>query len=303
MDRFAALQTFVAVAEEASFSAAARRLGLAKSAVSRQIAELEAALGVRLLNRTTRSLSLTEVGRSYFDRVEQILAELDDANRAAGDTRAAPCGRLKISAPMSFGFLHLAPALSAFLGRYPSVTVDLVMNDRIVDLVEEGFDLAIRISTLPDSSLIARRLAPARRVICASPAYLSARGEPKAPDELKDHDCLFYSNLAAARDWRFQRGDGTPWPVTVAGRLGVNNGDALRVAALGGLGLAHIPTFIVGADLQAGTLVKVLEAYVAQDVSITAVYPHSRHLSPTVRALVDFLAERFGPDAYWDVGA
>lgn len=204
---------------------------------------------------------------------------------------------------MSFGFLHLAPALSDFLARYSSVAVELVMSDRIVDLVEEGFDLAIRISTLADSSLIARRLAPARRAICASPAYLSARGEPRTPDELKEHDCLFYSNVAAARDWRFQRPDGSPWPVTVEGRLSVNNGDALRVAALAGLGLANIPTFIVGADLQSATLVKVLDAFVAQDVSITAVYPHSRHLSPTVRALVDFLVERFGPDPYWDVGA
>jgi len=301
MDRFAALQTFVAVAEAKSFSAAAQKLRLAKSAVSRQISDLECALGVRLLNRTTRSLSLTEVGRGYLDRATRILGDLEDADRAASFAQATPRGRLKVSAPMSFGFLHLAPVLSDFLALYGDVTVDLVMNDRVVDLVEEGFDLAIRISSLPDSSLIARKLAPARRVICASPAYLSARGSPATPDDLKAHDCLFYSNLPSHRDWRFVGPDGAPWPAPVAGRLCVNNGDALRVAALHGLGLINVPTFIVGADLQAGTLATVLDSYVKQDSTISAVYPHARHLSPTVRAFVDFLAARFGPDPYWDL--
>ncbi|MGO9422397.1 LysR substrate-binding domain-containing protein [Roseiarcus sp.] len=301
MDQLAALRAFVAVAEAQSFSNAARALRIAKSAVSRQVSDLETDLGARLLHRTTRSLSLTEAGRAYFERATRILADLDDANRAVGELQAAPRGRLRISAPMSFGFLHLMPALSDFMARYPDVVVDLAMNDRFVDLVNEGFDVAIRIASLPDSSLIARRLAPARRVICASPSYLSAHGAPRSPNDLKTHVCLFNSNLPSAREWRFVSPDGAPLPVTVNGRLSVNNGDALRVAALRGQGLANLPTFIVGADLQSGALATVLDSFVAQDLSISAVYPHSRHLSPTVRALIDFLVERFGPEPYWDL--
>ena len=301
MDEFAALRAFVAVAEAKSFSEAARRLRIVKSAVSRQVSDLEAELGARLLNRTTRSLSLTEAGRAYFDRGSQILADFDDAKRAVGALQSAPRGRLRISAPMSFGFLHLMPAISDFMALYHDIVVDMAMNDRFVDLVEEGFDVAVRIATLPDSSLIARRLAPARRVICASPKYLWANGVPGTPADLKAHACLFNSNIASARDWRFVSAEGAPLDVTVEGRLSVNNGDALRVAALRGIGLANLPTFIVGADLQSGQLATVLDAFVAQDLSINAVYPHSRHLSPTVRAFVDFLVDRFGPEPYWDL--
>lgn len=301
MDQFAALRAFVAVADAQSFSNAARALRIAKSAVSRQVSDLESDLGARLLHRTTRSLSLTEAGRAYFERAARILADLDDANRAVGELQAAPRGRLRISAPMSFGFLHLMPALSDFMARYPEVVVDLAMNDRFVDLVNEGFDIAIQIATLPNSSLIARQLAPARRVICASPNYLSAHGAPRSPNDLKTHACVFNSNLPSAREWRFVSPDGVPLPVTVNGRLSVNNGDALRVAALRGQGLANLPTFIVGADLQSGALATVLDNFVAQDLSINAVYSHSRHLSPTVRALIDFLVDRFGPEPYWDL--
>ena len=219
MDQLAALRAFVAVAEAQSFSSAARALRIAKSAVSRQVSDLESDLGARLLHRTTRSLSLTEAGRAYFERATRILADLDDANRAVGELQAAPRGRLRISAPMSFGFLHLMPALSDFMARYPDVVVDLAMNDRFVDLVDEGFDVAIRIATLPDSSLIARQLAPARRVICASPNYLSTHGAPRSPNDLKTHACLCNSNLPSAREWRFVSPDGGPWPVTVNGRL------------------------------------------------------------------------------------
>ena len=301
MNQLAALRVFVAVAEAQSFSNAARALRIAKSAVSRQVSDLKSDLGARLLHRTTRSLSLTEAGRAYFERAARILADLDDANRAVGELQAAPRGRLRISAPMSFGFLHLMPALSDFMARYPEVVVDLAMNDRFVDLVNEGFDVAIRIATLPDSSLIARQLAPARRVICASPNYLSTHGAPRSPNDLKTHACLFNSNLPSAREWRFVSPDDVPVPVTVNGRLSVDNGDALRVAALCGLGLANLPTFIVGVDLQSGALATVLDSFVAQDLSISAVYPPSRHLSPTVRALIDFLVDRFGPEPYWDL--
>jgi DNA-binding transcriptional LysR family regulator len=300
MDRLAAIEAFVRVAECGSFSKAAERLHSSKSVVSRQVGALEAELGARLLHRTTRALTLTEAGRSYFAQAARILADLAEANASVGQLQAAPRGRLRVSAPMSFGFLHLAPAVPDFLDRYPDVEIDLAMNDRYVDLVDEGFDMAVRIGKLEDSSLVARKLAPARRTICAAPAYLQARGVPASPDDLKAHECLCYSNVGLSQEWRFVRPDGRPWPVEVRGRLHANNGDALRAAALRGFGLAVLPSFLVGRDFQSGALVSVLDAFMAQDSGVYAVYPHARHLSPKVRAFVDFLADRFGPDPYWD---
>lgn len=300
MDRLAAIEAFVRVAETHSFSAAALRLRLSKSVVSRQVGALEAELGVRLFHRTTRSLTLTEAGRGYFERTSRILDDLQDANLAVSQLQAAPRGRLRVNAPMSFGYLHLAPALPDFLARHADVNVDLVMNDRFVDLVDEGFDVAVRIGTLVDSSLIARRLAPVKRVVCASPAYVAAHGAPRTPDDLKQHDCLCNSNIALLHEWRFLAADGKPWHVDVQGRVSANNGDALRVAALAGLGVANLPTFIVGEDLRAGTLVTALDDFMLQDMTLNAVYPHARYLSPKVRAFVDFLADRFGPQPYWD---
>jgi DNA-binding transcriptional LysR family regulator len=300
MDRLAALEAFVRVAECGSFSKAADRLHSSKSVVSRQVSALETELGARLLHRTTRALTLTEAGRSYFERAARILADLAEASASVGQLQAAPRGRLRVSAPMSFGYLHLAPALPDFLDRYPDVELELVMNDRSVDLVDEGFDMAVRIGTLEDSSLVARKLAPMRRTVFASPAYLQARGTPASPDDLRAHECLCYSNLGLSQEWRFVRPDGRPWPVEVHGRLHANNGDALRAAALRGFGLAVLPSFFVGRDLQSGALVSVLEEFMPQDSALYAVYPHARHLSPKVRAFVDFLAERFGPFPYWD---
>jgi DNA-binding transcriptional LysR family regulator len=295
------MEAFVRVTESRSFSQAARRLRSSKSVVSRLVSSLEAELGVRLFNRTTRSLTLTEAGQGYYERCARILADIDEANASVSQLQAAPRGRLRINAPMSFGFLHLAPAIPDFLARYPEVEVDMTMNDRFVDLVEDGFDLAVRIGRLADSSLVARKLAPMRRVVCASPAYLEARGTPASPEDLAAHDCLCYSNMALSDEWRFASLDGRAWPVEVKGRLRTNNGDALRAAALQGAGLAYLPTFIVGGDLQAGTLISLLGDYIPQDSAVHAVYPHSRHLSPKVRAFVDFLADRFGPRPHWDM--
>ena len=301
MDRLAALTAFAAVAEAGSFAAAARRLGRSTSRLSRQVAELEAALGIRLLHRTTRALTLTEAGRSYHEQVARILAELDAADRSVGRLQAAPRGRLRVAAPMSFGVLHLAPALPAFLERYPEIDLDMAMNDRFVDLVEEGFDLAVRIGRLADSSLVARRLAPLRRVLCASPAFLAVHGTPRTPDDLARLPCLGYSNLLPQEDWSFADPvSGRPWPVRIKARLRVNNGDALRLAALAGVGLAPLPSFLVGPDLAAGTLVPLLDPYLRQEGAIHAVYPPARPLLPKVRAFVDFLAERFGPRPYWE---
>ncbi len=300
MDRFAALEAFVRVAETQSFSEAARRLRSSKSAISRNVAALEAELGARLFNRTTRALNLTEAGRAYFERVSRILADLDDADRALGQLQARPRGRLQVSAPMSFGFLHLAPALPEFLARFPEVDVEISLNDRFVDLVDDGFDLALRIGALPDSSLMARRIAPIRRTVCASPDYFRRRGTPQAPDDLKAHECLRNSNVARTQEWRFVDPDGKPRLVPVSGRVSANNGDALRIVALAGFGVAMLPTFIVGTDLRDGGLAPALDRFVPQDLAMSAVYPHSRHLSPKVRAFVDFLIERFGKRPYWD---
>ena len=304
MDRLAALEAFAKVAETQSFSEAARRLRSSKSAVSRHVAALEADLGARLLHRTTRSLTLTEAGRSYYERASRILADLEEADASVSQLQAAPRGRLRVNAPMSFGFLHLAAALGDFLTRYPEIELDVALTDRFVDLVDEGVDVAVRIGNLSDSSLVARRLAVIRRVVCASPDYLKARGVPQTPDDLKTHDCLINTNMGAGREWRFAHQGGKPWPVEVNGRMSSNNGDMLRVAALRGHGFVDLPTFIVGEDLKAGTLVGVLEPYVAQHLTLNAVYPTARHLSPKVRAFVDFLSQRFGGDKpYWDVTA
>ena len=300
MNRLSAIESFVKVAELHSFSQAAARLNTSKSVVSRHVAALEAQLGLRLFHRTTRAITLTEAGRGYFERVSQILLDLQDADQAVSHLQMTPRGRLKVSAPMSFGFLHLAPALADFLGQYPELEVDVTMSDRFVDLVEEGFDLAVRIGTLGDSSFIAKKIAPIRRVICASPRYLAAHGTPDVTQDLRAHQCLCNSNQPGGHEWRFTMPEGKSVTVPVKGRLALNNGDALRVAALNDLGFVDIPTFIVGGDLKAGTLVSVLDVHVPQSLALHAVYSHARHLSPKVRAFIDFLASRFGPRPYWD---
>ena len=301
MNRLSAIESFVKVAELKSFSEAAVRLNTSKSVVSRHVTALEAQLGLRLFHRTTRSLTLTEAGRGYFERVSQILVDLEAADQSVSHLQVVPRGRLKVSAPMSFGFLHLAPALPDFLAAYPELDVDVIMSDRFVDLVEDGFDVAVRIGALSDSSLIAKKLAPIRRVICASPQYIAAHGTPTTPKDLRDHQCLCNSSQSSGQEWRFNMPDGKPVMVAVTGRMTMNNGDALRVAALNHLGLIDIPTFIVGGDLKAGALVSVLDDHVPQSLALHAVYSHARHLSPKVRAFIDFLASRFGPRPYWDL--
>jgi len=299
MDRLAAMQAFARVAEAGSFSAAARQLGMAKSVVSKLVMGLENHLGARLINRTTRRLSLTEAGIAYYESCTRILAAVEEAELSVGRLQAVPRGRLKVNASMSFGFLHLAPAIPDFLAHHPEVEIDLTLNDQFTDLVQEGYDVAVRIGALPDSSLIARKLAPSRRVLCASPAYLDRHGVPQVPEDLARHNCLGYAYLVTGNEWRF-RGPDREHAVRVSGNFDVNNGDALRAAALGGLGIAQLPTFIIGQDLAAGTLRCLLSDYVLPETNIHAVYPHNRHLSAKVRAFVDFLAERFGPEPYWD---
>lgn len=299
MDRLTALRAFVLVAETGSFSEAARRLPLSKSMVSRLVASLESELGVRLLQRTTRSVTPTEAGRAYVERCQRILADLEEADQLVSQLQAVPKGILRISAPMSFGIRHLAPALPPFFHRFPEVRLDLSLSDRFVDLVEEGFDVALRIGRLADSSLVARRLCPVRMCVCASPAYLESHGTPQTPEDLPGHECLMSAALVAT-GWRLLGPDGKVMQVPVGGRFHVNNGDAPRVMALAGCGIAYLPTFFVGDDLRSGALVPLLQAFMPQDSAMHAVYPHGRHLSPKVRAFVDYLAETFTPSPYWD---
>ena len=300
MEDLSAMAVFARVVEMESFSGAARALGLSKSAVSKRVGRLEDRMGLRLLNRTTRRLSLTEAGAAFYQGCRRVVAEAEAAERAVTRLASAPRGRLKVNAPMSFGVRHLAPALPDFMARYPELNVDLTLNDRVVDLVEEGFDLAIRIAPLAESSLIARRLAPNRLVLCAAPSYLAAHGAPRAVEDLKGHECLLYSYQAAGDVWRLC-GPGGERRLAVTGRLRINNGDALLAAALGGLGVALLPCFICGQDLRAGRLIQVLPAWSGPaDTAIAAVYPASRNLSPKVRVFVDFLTERFSGTPYWD---
>ena len=299
-EHLSAMAVFARVVEEGSFSHAARGLGLSKSAVSKQVGRLEDRLGVRLLNRTTRQLSLTEAGTAFYEHCRQLVADAEAAESAVTHLAAAPRGTLRVNAPMSFGQLHVAPALPDFLAAYPELSVEMHLSDRTVDLIEEGFDLAIRIGQLRDSSLIARRLAPMHRVVCAAPAYLDARGRPSHPRDLQNHECLIYSYLSSGREWRFQGAEGE-LRVAVHGRLEVNNGDALLAAARQGFGVVMLPTFLAAGDLKAGRLEPILQDWCeAEAGAIHAVFPASRNLSPKVRVFVDFLAHRFAGPPDWD---
>ncbi|MCP1336181.1 LysR family transcriptional regulator [Futiania mangrovi] len=300
MDRFAALRVFTAVVEEGSFTGAAARLRLAKSAVSKHVQALEAELGAPLLIRSTRQVAVTEVGETYYERTRRILDEIDEADEAVRDLHGSPRGTLKLSAPMSFGLDHLSPALAEFMGRFPDVRVDLALDDRYVDLIEGGFDAAVRIGRLPDSSLRARRIAPARSVLAASPVYLERFGTPQTPDDLAGHRLLHYGLLRAGDVWTLQGPRGAEARIRVRPACLANNGNILRDAAIAGQGIVLQPTFICWQALREGSLVRVLPDWCGPEASIHAVYPPGRALSPKVRAFVDFLADRCGPDPYWD---
>lgn len=301
MDRLIALKSFARVAETKSFSAAAVQLGLAKSVVSKQIARLEDSLGLRLFHRTTRRLSLTEAGARLLESAQRILAELETAETLASEFQAAPRGRLRINVPMSFGIHHIAPAIADFCVRYPDIQIDMDLTDRFVDLVNEGYDLAVRIAEIKDTSLIARRLAPSRMVMAASPAYLKRHGRPKKPNDLGQHVCLGYSGWTDPFAWRL-RINGRTKLVKVKGPYAANNGEAVLMAAEAGLGITIGPTFILGDAIRAGRLETLMSDYLPTGAAVYAVYPSRRHIAPKLRAFVDFLGERFGPEPYWDQG-
>lgn len=294
MDRLAHMQIFVAVAEAGSITAAAERMSLAKSAVSRRLAELEGALGVSLIQRTTRRLNLTESGHAYYTRCVAILADIEDAEAEVSQAHGALRGRLKVALPQAFGLLHLAPLIQAFMKQHPDVRLELDFNDRQVDLMQEGFDLAIRIATLEDSSLIARRLAPIPHLVAASPAYLARRGTPHTAADLAGHDCLAYSNVRDPGLWSYRSPDGEPGQVRVPVRLAASSGEFLLQAAVADEGLVLLPAFYTDAALQSGRLIEVLADHRWPEPAAYAVYPPTRHLSTRARAFIDFLAEHLG---------
>jgi DNA-binding transcriptional LysR family regulator len=300
MDRFVSLKAFVAVVNAGSFARAAAKLGLSRAMTTKHIQTLEENLGARLLNRTTRRLAPTEAGRAFHARAERILADLEEAEGAVGDAQATPKGLLRVAAPMSFGVLHLGGAIADFMCECPEMAIDLSLNDRVVDLIDEGVDVAVRIGRLADSSLIAKRIAPARLALCATPAYLKARGTPLAPEDLVKHACFEYSLSVRGSEWVFVDRNGQTKTVRVAGPLKANNGEVLLAAALAGRGIVMLPTFMVGEHLRAGRLVPLLlPEWQPEEIAISAVYPPTRHLSAKVRRFVDFLVKRYA-DPPWD---
>lgn len=291
--------TFARVVEAKSFSKAARRMGASKSRVSKSIAKLERSLKARLLNRSTRGLSLTEVGTAFYEHCRRIGEEAEEAIAAVTHLNAEPRGVLKLTASVAFGTLHVAPALPEFLAKYPDLAIDMTITDRMVDLVEEGYDLAVRITSEPGLNFVARRLAPVRRVACATPEYFKRRGLPKEPQDLKRHNCLHYTHFSAQGEWHFKGPDGDI-SIPLTGDLRINDDEALSQAVLGGLGIALLPTFIIGQELQSGRLQAVLSDYVPLERHIYAIHLPSIHLPAKVRAFIDFLRARFGPEPYWD---
>ncbi|RRI02063.1 LysR family transcriptional regulator [Mesorhizobium tamadayense] len=301
MDPLEGVTAFTRVVDSGSFSAAARHLKISKSAVSANVQRLEQRLGIRLLNRTTRRLSMTEAGAAYYHHCARILAEAEAAEQAATALQREPRGTLRISAPDSFGWMHVAPTVPAFLKRYPELSIDISLSQAYVNLVDERLDLAIRIGVLEDSPLVVRKLAPSRLVACAAPAYLREHGAPREPDDLAKHNCLYTDLLPWGGEWRLagKRGEVR---VAVSGNLRTNSAEMLRVAALQGVGIAVLPTWAAGEPLRAGALQRVLEAWKLPASTIYAVYPGNRLMSMKVRAFVDHLIRCFGRTPYWDDG-
>jgi len=300
MDKFSEFKTFLEVSREGSFSRAAETLGVTPSSVSKQVRALEDRLGARLMSRTTRRVSLTDAGRAFRERIEAVVQEVDEAEQAVAQLRAEPRGALRVGAPMDFGRAHLANAIARFAAAHNALEVEVEFADRFVDVVEEGFDVVVRIAALPDSSLVARRLAPCRRLVCASPAYLDAHGRPERPEDLLGHQRVAYA-YEVERSWRFETPRGAK-RVAVPVRHRSNNGEFTRELLLAGEGLSLLPTFLVAEDLRRGRLEAVLPDSLRADTLIHAVYPHRKHLSSKVRRFVDHLAAYFGPRPYWDEG-
>jgi DNA-binding transcriptional LysR family regulator len=299
MDKLDAMNAFVKVVSLGSYAEAARALGLTRSAVSKAVMELEQLLGARLLDRTTRRVSATEAGLAYYESCLDILARVEETEMQVSRLHDEPKGVLKVNAPVSFGVLHLGRLMAEFMGQYPDLKIELTLNDRFIDPIEEGVDVTIRIGVLADSSLIARRLAPARRVLVAAPRYLKQFGRPKSPDDLARHRCLNYGHSTMLQRWRLTR-DGETFSLAINSVLCSNNGDVLRAAAVAGQGIAKLPTFLVGPDIRDGRLKIVLAQFPPVDLGVFALYAPNRYLAAKTRLLIDFLAARLGEQPAWD---
>lgn len=302
MNKFTDIEAFVAVVESNTFSAAGERLGITKSVVSRRISQLEKRLQTRLLNRTTRKLSLTDSGRHFYQRCLQILADLEDAEQSITTENTQLRGQIKLAAPLSFGLKHLNKAINEFLQLHPAIEISLDFNDRNINLVEEGFDMAVRIGNLEDSSLIAKKIGISRSLTCASDAYLQEHGEPSHPDDLSHHIGLQYSNISYKQGWSYLTDSNKSLQGQPHIRVRANNGDALAETAMAGLGLVSSPTFILGDYVRSGKLQQVLKNFKRPETGIYALFPPGRLLPQRVRVLADFLAEQFGDKPYWDEG-
>jgi DNA-binding transcriptional LysR family regulator len=299
MDKLLAMDAFAKVVATRRFAEAGPRLPLTRSAISKAVMELERTLGARLLDRTTRRVSPTEAGLAYYDRCTAILAQVAETEAQISRLHDEPKGVLKINAPMSFGMLYLGSAVSDFMQRHADLAVELTLTDRFIDPLEEGVDVTVRIGALADSSLIARRLAVARRVLAAAPGYLSEHGVPATPADLLHHRCLYYGHMVAQPRWQLME-QGKTVTAPIDAPLCSNNGDVLRVAALNGNGIVLLPTFIVGPDIKAGRLQLVLPHHPPSDLGIHVLYAPNRYLAAKTRLFIDFLVERFGDRPPWD---
>ncbi|MES2129224.1 MAG: LysR family transcriptional regulator [Pseudomonadota bacterium] len=300
MDRLRAMEVFVEVVRKNGFARAAEALDTSPANVTRIIADLEAHLGTRLLNRSSRKMSLTDSGEALYERARTIVEDMADVEAIASSASMKPRGLLRINAPISFGLRQLAQLWPRFMARYPEVELEVALIDRVVDIVEEGYDMAVRISRSGSATHAARKLAVSHNVLCAAPAYLARHGTPVLPHELAAHTCIGYSYAATADEWHLKDAHGHISAVKVRCPLHTNNGDTARAAALAGGGIIHQPTFLVGEDIRAGRLVQLLPAYRLPDIDILAVYPSRRHLSAKVRAMIDFLAAEFEGTPPWD---
>lgn len=299
MDKLDAMRALVKVVSSGSYAEAARRLGLTRSAVSKGVMELEQALGARLLDRTTRRVTPTEAGLAYYERCVSILSQIEETEAQVSRLHDEPKGILKVNAPMSFGMLYLGKAISDFMIRYGDLKVELLLTDRFIDPLEEGADVTLRIGVPTDSSLIARRIAPARIILVAAPEYIEKHGMPQTPAELVDHRCLSYGHTTSMQRWHLSE-KGQPITVAIGSCLSSNNGDVLRDAAVQGIGIANLPTFIVGQDIAAGRLKLVLPDNRPADLTIHALYAPNRYLAAKTRVFIDFLVDRFGKTPPWD---
>jgi DNA-binding transcriptional LysR family regulator len=299
MDKVMSMRVFTAIAKSGSFSEAAKKLSISKAMASKHVKNLENSLGVRLFNRTTRKLNLTEVGNAYYEKVDVILSDIDETELSISQLNSEPKGKLKIMAQPSFGAFHLSRALAVYLKKYPEVTTEIELSNRIPDLVEDGIDLAFHVGELDDSMFVARKIASARRVVCASPYYLKQNGVPMTPSELKGHNCLIYSPRTAVQEWEFIDNN-EQIKIKIDGDIQCNDGDALRVSAIQGCGIVQLPTYMVGLDIQSGRLNALLESYEPEKLPVYAMYHHRKYLSAKIQSFIDFMYELYLPEPYWN---